>query len=114
MYLLANILTGTNRLPNQIIESIGALLIFLILWIVAKRNHYKTKGYLYYIMLILYGSQRFLLEFLRDNNKVIVFYDLKNADGAFGISNLAIWAAAMFIEGVIILYLTIRHDKKRA
>jgi prolipoprotein diacylglyceryltransferase len=41
-------------------------------------------------MLVLFGSTRFLFEFLRDNEKMF-----------WGISNLAIHALFMFVVGVI-------------
>lgn len=61
----------------------------------------------------LYGSQRFIFEFFRDNNKVIVFRRLYTANGNLGISNLALWALAMFVEGVIFIAVFYYIDKKR-
>lgn len=113
MYKVAYALTGTNMLPQQIFETVGALLIAAVLLGVGIKYKFNTKGYMYYIMLILYGSQRFFFEFFRDNNKVIVIKDMVSADGQIGISNLAFWALAMFIEGAVLLTIIVCFDKKR-
>lgn len=112
MYKVAYALTGTNMLPQQIFETVGALLIAAVLLGVGFKYKFNTKGYMYYIMLILYGSQRFFFEFFRDNNKVIVIKDMVSADGQIGISNLALWALAMFIEGAVLLTIIVCYDKK--
>lgn len=112
MYEIAMFLTGTNMLPNQLLESVAALITGIILWLITVDKNYKCKGYLYYIMLIVYGTQRFLFEFLRDNNKIIPFHRMSTANGYFGISNLALWAFAMVVMGVTLLAITIYHDKK--
>lgn len=114
MYNIAYTLTGTNMLPQQLIESVGALAIAAILLWIGIKYKFQTKGYMYYIMLILYGSQRFFLEFFRDNEKVIVFNEMTSANGQFGISSLALWALAMFVEGVVLLAIIVYVDKQRA
>ena len=113
MYRIAYILTGTNMLPLQLMESVSALLIFVILYITARKMQYKTNGRLFCIWFITFGAARFFWEFLRDNQKVIIFAPLKQAEGYFGISTLAIWAAAMAIAGVV-TYFVIREYEKRA
>lgn len=112
MYRIANALTGTNMLPTQWIESLAALLTAGVIFYISKKKNFQTKGYTYYIMLILYGTQRFIFEFFRENRKLIVFAPLNSADGDFGISNLAIWAAAMAVEGALLLALSVRKDRK--
>ena len=52
-------------------------------------------------MLILFGSTRFLLEFLRDNEKLF-----------WGISNLAIHAFIMFVVGVVWYFVESNYWKK--
>ena len=113
LYKVAYTLTGTNMLPQQIFETIGALLIAAILLAIGIKYKFKTNGYMYYIMLILYGSQRFIFEFFRDNHKIIVFRRLYSGNGNLGISSLALWALAMFVEGVICLGVLYCIDKKR-
>ncbi|MBE6812203.1 MAG: prolipoprotein diacylglyceryl transferase [Ruminococcaceae bacterium] len=112
MYDIAHALTGTGMLPQQILESVGALLIAGILLAVGIKYKFKTNGYMYLIMLMLYGTQRFFFEFFRDNEKLIVIKDMVSANGQIGISNLAFWAAAMAIEGAILLAVMVIYDKK--
>lgn len=113
MYKVAYALTGTNMLPMPIIESVGALITAAVLLGIGIKYKFQTKGYMYYIMLIIYGSQRFIFEFFRYNQKVIIFREMVSARGNFGISNLALWALAMLVEGVVLLTLFVRMDKKR-
>lgn len=113
LYKVAYLLTGTNMLPQQILESVGALLIAAILYGISRKRKFQTNGYMYYLMLILYGSQRFIAEFFRDNKKIIVFGDMVSADGVIGLSSLSLWALAMFVEGVILLTITVLVDRKR-
>ena len=103
MYYIAHALTGTNMLPIQFGESVAALLVFaLVFWVGIKKN-YQTNGRLFCLWYIVFGTQRFFWEFLRDNTKVIIFAPMKQADGYIGISNLAIWSALMAIAGVVML-----------
>ena len=113
MYNIAYALTGTNMLPQQLIESVGALLIAAILLGIGIKYHFKTNGYMYYIMLILYGSQRFIAEFFRDNEKIIVFKEMASSLGQIGLSSLSLWALAMLIEGVILLGIIVYIDKNK-
>lgn len=114
MYKIAYALTGTNMLPNQLVESIAALITAAVLLIIIIKKKYQTKGYTYFLMLIIYGTQRFFFEFFRDNKKVIVFSELKSAKGQFGISELAIWSLAMIVVGVVFLVCMKAKDKKLA
>ena len=113
LYKVAYALTGTDKLPQQIFETIGALIIAAILLAIGIKYKFKTNGYMYHLMLVLYGSQRFFFEFFRNNYKVIVFRRLYSAQGEFGISNLALWALAMFVEGAIFIAVFYHIDKKR-
>lgn len=85
---------GHRCFPVQLCEAVTALLIAaLMLWL-AKRKQYDSAGYLYPVMLVLYGGTRFVWEFFADNEKL------------FGrISELAIWAFASFVVGVVWLVL---------
>lgn len=69
---LYNIQTGMNHFPNQPIEAIVALLIFVYLLWYSQKHNYVPDGKLYPIMLILFGFSRFFFEFLRDNDKIIL------------------------------------------
>lgn len=87
------------RFPIQPIEALGAVAVVIYLFCRAKKRNYVPDGLEYPIMLTLYGSSRFLFEFLRDNYKMI-----------FGISNLGIHALFMFLVGVIWIR---RHKAKQ-
>lgn len=76
--------------PNQPIEALIAVGIVLYIWLKEKKNDFKVTGEYYPLMLILFGYSRFLLEFLRDNQKLFL-----------GISSLAIHALVMGVVGTI-------------
>ena len=78
------------------------------------------RGYLFAFFQIGFGFTRFFWEFLRDNDKLIVFGPMKDAVDAtgrqamWGISNLAIWAVATFLAGVLLAVgLAIYHKKAK-
>ena len=84
------------RFPNQPLEALTAVAIVVFLIWRAKKKNYEPDGFEYPLMLVLFGSTRFVFEFLRDNQKLF-----------WGISNLAIHALFMFIVGaiwIVILY----------
>ena len=119
-YAVAHALTGTDQLPMQIFESVSALLLYVIIVIAAAKTHYKPKGYLFAFFQIGFGFTRFFWEFLRDNDKLIVFGPMKGAVDAtgrqamWGISNLAMWAVATFLAGVVLAVgLAIYHKKAK-
>ena len=89
--------TGDIRFPIQPIEAIGALAIIWILLCRAKKKNYVPDGLEFPIMLTLYGSSRFVFEFLRDNYKMV-----------WGISNLAFHALFMCAVGMIWIYIAKR------
>lgn len=76
--------------PIQLLESLVAFIIFLICIYYSKREHYRGSGRVFPLFLILFGSTRFFLEFLRHNDKVFA-----------GISILAFHAALMVVVGVL-------------
>jgi prolipoprotein diacylglyceryltransferase len=78
------------RFPIQPIEALAAVAIVIYLFYRAKKKNYIPDGKEYPLMLVLFGSSRFLFEFLRNNEKMF-----------WGISNLAIHALFMFVVGVI-------------
>ena len=112
MYNIAYALTGTNMLPVQLGESICALLVFALVFAIGHIKKYETHGYLLCIWYIVFGAERFLWEFLRDNYKVIKIAEMQQADGYIGISNLAIWSALMFLVGIILLIVFRNIEKK--
>ena len=76
--------------PTQIYETILAFGIFLYLW--NKRISIKVPGTLFYLYLILYGIERFLMEIMRTNPK----YVLSTFSGAQIISVMMIVIGAYF------------------
>lgn len=89
------------RFPIQPIEALTAVAIVVFLLLRAKKKHYEPDGYEYPLMLILFGSTRFVFEFFRDNDKIF-----------WGISNLAIHALFMFVVGLIwIIYYDKKHKR---
>lgn len=94
---------GYRCIPVQLFEAITSLAIAMIMILLAKKRKYDpTKANLYPIMMILFGSTRFLWEFAADNKKVI-----------FNISELAIWALITFIVGLFWLWSKTRTQKSQ-
>lgn len=88
--------------PVQPIEALVAIGIVVYLCIRQKKQNYKVDGLSYPIMLILFGSTRFLLEFARDNNKLFL-----------GVSNLALHALLMFLVGLALYFSITAADKSK-
>lgn len=93
--------TDTYLFPNQWLECLVAFAVFLIILYYAKRKQYKADGSAYAMFLVLFGGTRFLLEFLRDNDKLFL-----------GISNLALHALFMVLVGTIWLMVLAEKEKQ--
>lgn len=92
------------RFPNQWLECLVAFGIWIYLLVYAKKTEYKADGSCYARFLVLFGGTRFFLEFLRDNDKLIL-----------GISNLAMHALFMVVVGAIwLLYLFEKDNRRKA
>lgn len=111
LYNVAQFLNGSDMLPLQLFESVSALLVFELVYIIGIAKKHHTNGRLFCLWYIVFGTQRFFWEFLRDNQKVIVFAKMKQADGYIGISNLAIWSVLMAVTGVVLLMIIRKHEK---
>ena len=112
---VANAMTGTNVLPQQLLESVAALIIAAVMFLIAYKKKFDLNGRLFYVMIIVYGINRFFWEFLRDNTKVIVFGDFESAyNASFGLSNLSFYCIAMIAVGVAFLIAFHVQDKKKA
>lgn len=98
---LYNASKGNIRFPIQPIEALIAIAIIVFLLIRAKKHDYVADGREYPLMMVIFGSTRFLCEFLRDNDKLI-----------WGISELALHALFMFIVGVVALVIINKKQKK--
>ena len=115
MYDFAMKLTGTNMLPNQLWESLAALFIAALMFIIAYKKKFNLNGRLFYVMIIIYGIERFGWEFLRNNDKIVVFGEMTNAvHGDFGLSNLSFYCIAMVVVGIAFLVAFNIIDKKKA
>ena len=121
-YLVAQKLTGTNMLPQQLFESLSAFITCAILFIIFIRKKQDMGGRLLFVMIISYGVQRFFWELLRDNKKLIIIKEMTGAiehnsdgiQGYWGLSELSFWAIAMVVEGIIFLVALHIRDKKAA
>ncbi|MBQ2898748.1 MAG: prolipoprotein diacylglyceryl transferase [Oscillospiraceae bacterium] len=98
---LYNPITGKLHFPSQPIEATAALLIVFYLLYRAKKRNYVPDGLEYPLMLALFGSSRFIFEFLRDNEKIWL-----------GCSSLAFHALFMFVVGVIWIIVAKKKSEK--
>lgn len=89
----------TCMVPNQMMETAAALLVFAVCALYAKKRRYDSDGRVYPIFLILFGVTRFFPEYLRDNQKVFA-----------NISILALHCIGMVIVGTV--WLLIRNGKE--
>ena len=61
---------GIPRYPTQLIESTGYLLVFIVLFLVWRKNKEHSKpGFIFGLFLVLLWSARFLFEFLKENQE---------------------------------------------
>ena len=97
-----NPVTKTNLFPNQWLECIVAIAVFWYLLRLAKQEKYVGTGKVYALFLLTFGGTRFLLEFLRDNDKLLL-----------GVSNLALHALFMVLVGTIWLMVLYEKDKQK-
>lgn len=85
--------------PTPIYEAIAAFIIFLILW--RLRKTVKPDGVLFFLFFILYGVERFLVEFIRINPRIF-----------YGLTEAQIVSAALIIIGFLgIAYVKKNVDK---
>lgn len=88
--------------PSQPLEALTALFIIWFILHREKKNNYKVDGLSMPIMLMLFGSTRFLFEFFRDNEKLWM-----------GCSSLAFHALFMAVVGMIMYVVIDRHNQKQ-
>ncbi|GEM_PF-784956 len=84
--------------PNQYLESILALAVFIGMYFYQKKRNFRITGKYYPIFLIVQGTIRFFMEFLRNEEKLF-----------WHISDLALNAVVMIIVGIVWLIV----DKKK-
>ena len=90
--------SGTYTFPVQLVEAIVYLAITAILIVRSHKNDYVADDKQFPLMLVMCGGARFILEFLRDNDKIFL-----------GCSDLSFHALCMVVVGVIWL---VRINKK--
>lgn len=95
-----NCVTEDIRFPIQFVEILISGGIVVYLYIRSKRRANIPDGKEYPIMLILYGSSRFICEFFRDNEKIL-----------WGCSSLAFHALFMFVVGIVALVIIRRKQQ---
>ena len=66
-----------NKYPTQIMEAVGNLIIFFVLHKLYKKSH--KNGYIFLLYLVLYSVLRFLIEFLRGDDRGTFFLGLSPA-----------------------------------
>jgi len=87
--------------PIQPIESAVALAIVItLLWIAKKKDYYPDPVF-YPLMLVMFGSTRFILEFFRDNEKIL-----------WGCSSLSFHALFMVLVGGIAIIIIQKRKKQ--
>ena len=94
--------TGQYCFPSQPLEALTAILIVVFLLWREKKNNYQIDGLSMPIMLMLFGSTRFVWEFFRDNEKLWM-----------GCSSLAFHALFMSIVGLIMYIMIKKHNEKQ-
>ena len=92
---------NTRLFPIQPIEALAAVLIIILLFIRAKKNNFVPTAETYPLMLVMFGYSRFIFEFFRDNDKLIL-----------GCSSLSFHALFMAVVGTIAL-IVIKKKKRQ-
>lgn len=102
IYNEAKNINGVYLFPNQLLESLVAFAItFFFMWKDRKSGYAPTYKH-YPMMLIMFGSTRFLLEFLRDERKLL-----------FGLSSVNFHMLFAIAVGIVWLVVLNRKEKAR-
>lgn len=88
--------------PTSFYECVTCILLFLFLWSI--RDRIKTPGVMFGIYLILNGTERFLIEFIRVNTRYHV--------GGISFPQAQLIAICLFIAGIILVIPAFNKDKK--
>lgn len=91
---------GVKLIPTQLISSAGDFLIMIVLLLYYRKNKKDgTPGNVGFLYMLLYGVGRFLVEFLRNDNR-----------GGAWMFSTSQWISMVIVAGGIVLYLV---NKKR-
>jgi phosphatidylglycerol:prolipoprotein diacylglycerol transferase len=88
--------------PTSFYESVTCILLFLFLWSI--RDRIKTPGIMFGIYLVLNGTERFLIEFIRVNTRYHI--------GSLSFPQAQLIAILLFILGVVLIVSGLNHNKK--
>jgi len=91
-------------IPTQLIESFSCLLIFGILLFLYSRR--KFKGMVFYSFFVLYGAERFLLDFLRYYSREAMILKV------FSLSQVT--SLILIISGAVMLFSAYRRNRVSA
>lgn len=93
--------TETKLFPVQLAEGVTALIIAIAVILIAARKDFRCGGRTMPWMWVMFGSTRVIWEFFRANEKLF-----------WGLSELALWSAALFAAGVLWLILDKKQGEK--
>ena len=86
----------------QIYESIGDVLIAIVLWVLLKRQK-ETHGDIFWLYVLLYGVLRFAMETLRGD-------DRGPTHGGLAPSQIIALAAILVSGSILLVQKTAKHD----
>lgn len=89
--------TGEIRFPSQIVETVTALVLMVLLLLLMRRPKYR--GCIYPVYMVLYGTTRFILNCMRDVTPVVWILAIGH-----------IWSLLSVVVGAVVL---IRLSGKR-
>ena len=94
---------GVKLIPTQLISSAGDFLIMIVLLLYYRKNKKDgTPGNVGFLYMLLYGVGRFLVEFLRNDNR-----------GGAWMFSTSQWISMVILAGGIVLYLVNKKRHKR-
>jgi len=96
-----NVKVDGNVFPIQLLESLVTILILVFVFCREKKNNFVPDGKNVPIILISYGVLRFFLEFLHDNEKIVL-----------GLASMQFHCILMIIVGVITWKILAQDEKK--
>ena len=82
---------GVSRIPTQLIEMLFCFIMFGILFYRQKKNKELQQGILFRELVLYYFIFRFLIEFIRDTNKNILFLSIYQVISILGIILMIIY-----------------------
>lgn len=99
-----NAITSLPVIPTQLIESFSCLLIFFILLILYKFKRFK--GMVFYSFFVMYGIERFFLDYLRYYSKEAMIFKI------FSLSQIT--SLILIFSGLFMLFSSYKRNKGRA